>query len=87
MEEDQFYEAEHFYNDDVEESNDTSEAFDDSEDLSKMGYFELAKRFLGKKELPRLEKDMSESVDIHKNLYVQVSICVFNRLVVSRCLS
>ena len=75
MEDDEFYQAEHFYNDDVAGAESES-SDDDAEDLSKLGYFELAKRFLGKRELPKLEADTSNFPDICKNIYVQVRLIV-----------
>ena len=73
MEEDRFYEAEHFYNDDTGVAESGVDEVT-TEDLSNMGYFELAKRFLGKRELPKLEKDISTSdfPEVNKNIYVQV---------------
>jgi len=76
MEDDEYYQAEHFYNDDVGQAENDVEN-DDEEDLSKLGYFELAKRFLGKRELPKLEADTSNFPDIRKNIYVQVCLRTF----------
>ena len=74
MDSDHYYETEHFYNEEVVETDLESGAEDDREDLSKMGYFELAARFLGKKELPKLQADKSGNFPaLQKNLYVQVS--------------
>ena len=74
MDSDDFYEAEHFYNEEGAETGSDSGVEGEQEDLSKLGYFELAKRFLGKKELPKIAIDKSgEFPAIEKNLYVQVS--------------
>ena len=73
MDSDDFYEAEHFYNEDGAETGSDSAESCAEEDLSKLGYFELAKRFLGKKELPKIQVDKSgDFPHIEKNLYVQV---------------
>ena len=73
MDSDDFYEAEHFYNEDGAETGSDSAVSGDEEDLSKLGYFELAKRFTGKKELPKIQVDKTgDFPHIEKNLYVQV---------------
>lgn len=73
MDSDLFYETEHFYNEDVVET-DLESGNEDTEDLSTLGYFELAKRFTGKKELPKIQPDKSGDFPaIDKNLYVQVA--------------
>ena len=74
MDSDDFYDAEHFYNEGEGDSDVSSPTDGEAEDLSQLGYFELAKRFLGKKELPKIQVDKSgEFPPIEKNLYVQVS--------------
>ena len=74
MDSDVYYETEHFYNEEIAENDSEFESDCRDEDLSKLGYFELAKRFLGKKELPKIETDISSDFStIQKNLYVQVS--------------
>lgn len=74
MDSDDFYGAEHFYNEESGASDDESVAGDETEDLSKLGYFELAKRFLGKKELPKIQAENSgDFPPVEKNLYVQVA--------------
>jgi ATP-dependent RNA helicase DDX46/PRP5 len=73
MEHEDFYEAEHFYNDEIDKREESDEAGTDEEDLSGLGYFELAKRFLGKRELPKVVQATSDSHDVQKNIYVQVS--------------
>ncbi len=73
MDSDDFYEAEHFYNEDGAETGSDSAASGGEEDLSKLGYFELAKRFHGKKELPKVQAEKPDDFPpIEKNLYVQV---------------
>ena len=73
MDSDDFYEAEHFYNEDGAETGSESDVSGDEEDLSKLGYFDLAKRFLGKKELPKIQMEKTgDFPNIEKNLYVQV---------------
>ena len=73
MEHEDFYEAEHFYNDELDKREEDEEGEDNEEDLSQLGYFELAKRFLGKRELPKVVQASSDFPDVHKNIYVQVS--------------
>lgn len=76
MDSDDYYETEHFYNEEtiVSDNENEIEAGGADEDLSSLGYFELAKRFLGKKELPKIEADKTRDFSsVQKNLYVQVS--------------
>ena len=73
MDSDDFYEAEHFYNEEGAETGSDSADDASGEDLSKLGYFELAKRFLGKKELPKIQATTEgDFPNVDKNLYVQV---------------
>ena len=73
MEHEDFYEAEHFYNDELDKREEEAEDDAEEEDLSQLGYFELAKQFLGKRELPKVVKPGSDFPDVNKNIYVQVS--------------